>query len=134
MRLLSPIILSFSAASLVAAEQKAQDQAPILDRVRGWFNKAQAYIPSTATLLQAPTAAVAAKYAEKYVHALTLDNWKSVLTSSRTGKGPEQWLVFVTGGNKTCSGRCANVTRVWNVSGRLFSSWRAFASSIQHSK
>jgi len=63
-------------------------------------------------------AKAAGKVADIKVANLTLENWESVLQASPEAKvkGPEEWMVFVTGGNATCYGMCENATRAWNES------------------
>ncbi|KAF1836903.1 hypothetical protein BDW02DRAFT_566666 [Decorospora gaudefroyi] len=101
----------------------AEEQVPILDKVKGFFNKATAAVSSsipsmpsapvdTATTKAASTAAAAIQ------HPLTLENWKEVITVDATASPPttQDWLVFITGGNNTCFGMCGNATKAWNAS------------------
>lgn len=96
-----------------------QQQKPLGETVQSWFDKAKSYIPNAAS---APVASTAAKAAAStnIVH-LTNDNWKSVLKPSTSDpfQGPETWMVFISGGNKTCYGRCAGVEEAWNKSAAL---------------
>lgn len=92
----------------------AQEQVPLGDRVQGWFNKAKSYIP-TATPVVPPQKAAAEKLPEKAVTPFTIDNYQSILEPSSE---PQNWLVFVTGGNKTCFGRCDRAEKEFNVSDR----------------
>ncbi len=110
MRLVTPILLVLPVLAF------ADDQAPLLERVKGWLSRAQSYLPSSIPL-QSPAATAAAKAAEHQTTKLTLENWKSVLTANPRSQSntPEEWMVLVTGGTLTCSGRCGNVTRAWNV-------------------
>jgi len=108
----SSILLALPALAL------AQDQVPLVDKLKGFFNKASAYIPtSIPSVIPNPVDAGAAKVAAHVQH-LDLANWKSVLTPSPSTKtsGPEEWMVYVTGGNKTCYGTCGNATAAWNKS------------------
>lgn len=106
-------VVSLIAALPVLAA--AQDQIPLGDQVRGWFDKVKSFVPSTPPA-EAPVENVAqkaaGKIAEKVVTPLTLDNWASVLEPSAQ---PQEWLVFLTGGNKTCLGRCGQPEKAWNV-------------------
>jgi hypothetical protein len=119
MRVSSGLLLALPA--LAAAEEQ---QIPILDKVKGFFNKASAAVSSTisASMPSAPvdtaTSEAAAKVAEAIQYPLTLDNWKEVLTVDPTASPPtiQDWLVFSTGGNNTCFGMCGNVTKAWNAS------------------
>ncbi|KAF7676237.1 hypothetical protein GT037_005742 [Alternaria burnsii] len=101
----------------------AEEQVPLLDKVKGFFNKAtaavSASIPSmpsapvdTATSKAASNAAAAIQY------PITLENWKEVLTVDPTASPPttQDWLIFTTGGNTTCFGLCGNATKAWNAS------------------
>lgn len=98
----------------VAAEQ----QKPLGENVQSWFDKAKSYIPNAAS---APVASTAAKAAASNVVPLTKDNWQSVLTPSTTDpfEGPESWMVFFSGGNKTCYGKCTELEQAWNESAAL---------------
>ena len=92
----------------------AQNQAPLVDQVKGWFGKAQSYIPSSN-----PIDVSASKVADVSVSPVTLSNWKDVLRPGSSAKGnnePEEWIVYVTGANKTCYGMCAQADKAWNVS------------------
>lgn len=88
----------------------AQEQVPLADRVQGWFNKAKEYIPTATPVVPAPK--VAEKIAEKVVTPFSLDNWQSNLEPSSEA---QDWLVFITGGNKTCFGRCERAEKAFNV-------------------
>ncbi|EMD95975.1 hypothetical protein COCC4DRAFT_156966 [Bipolaris maydis ATCC 48331] len=119
MRVSSGILLALPALA-IAEEQ----QIPILDKVKGFFNKASAAVSSTisASMPSAPVEAAASEAAAKVVevvqHPLTLENWKEVLTVDPTASPPttQDWLVFTTGGNNTCFGLCGNATKAWNAS------------------
>ncbi|KKK26189.1 hypothetical protein ARAM_000971 [Aspergillus rambellii] len=105
---------------LVPALAAAQEQqVPLADRVQGWFNKAKSYLP-TAT----PVIPVVEKVAEpvkvvkeKAVIPFNLTNWEGLLEPSSE---PQDWLLFITGGNKTCFGRCAQADKSFNESVPLF--------------
>jgi PTH2 family peptidyl-tRNA hydrolase len=102
--------------ALVPALAAAQEQVPLADRVQGWFNKAKSYLP-TAT----PVVPVAEKVfeapkkviQEKSVTPFNASNWESLLDPATTA---QDWLVFITGGNKTCFGRCGKAEKSFNVS------------------
>ena len=40
--------------------------------------------------------------------------------SAATGSGPEPWMVLLTGGNKTCYGKCAPLEVAWNKTAAIF--------------
>ena len=95
----------------------AQDQVPLKDKAAGWFNKAKAYVPAAApNPIDAGASQVAAKRVHKFTHA-NCDH-KLRPTSQDPADGPENWLIYVTGGNKTCYGRCEQADGAWNASYR----------------
>lgn len=106
--------------ALLPALAVAEEQVPLADRVQGWFDKAKSYLP-TAT----PVIPVAEKVAdipkkiiqEKTVTPFNATNWQSLLEPTSTS---QDWLVFVTGGNKTCFGRCGKAEKSFNESVPLF--------------
>ena len=101
----------------------AQQQKPLLENVQeqaqAWLDIAKSYLPEA---VKAPVNAGAAKVASKNVTPLTKDNWDTVLSPSisKASKGPETWMVMVSGGNKTCVGGCETVEKAWNESAALF--------------
>ncbi|XPS71939.1 Aminoacyl-tRNA hydrolase [Ascochyta lentis] len=116
MRFSSSVVLALPA--LAVAEQ----QIPLLDKVKGFFNQATAsvasVIPSAPSVPSAPVEAAAAKAAAVVQYNLTLENWKEVLTVDPTVSAPatQEWLIFVTGGNSTCYGFCGPAEKAWNAS------------------
>ena len=118
---LSKVAMRLSTQFLLAlpAIAAAQQQKPLGETVQSWFDKAKSYIPSAA---KEPVAAGAAKVAAANVTPLTKSNWADVLSPSKTlpSEGPETWMVLVTGGNKTCYGRCGKIEEAWNESAALF--------------
>ena len=107
----------------------AQSQAPLMDQVKGWFAKATESISSAMPSspeppsVPNPVASGAKKVAELKVQRLTLDNHKDVLKpgAATASPGVEEWMVFTTGGNKTCHGRCERAETAWNESVALIS-------------
>jgi len=91
----------------------AADQVPLKDKAAGWFDKAKAYIPS-AVPVPHPIDAGAAKVADQTVERLTIRNWERKLSPKLDTE--EEWMVYVTGGNKSCFGRCGPVDLTWNES------------------
>ncbi|KAJ8608702.1 hypothetical protein MRB53_039504 [Persea americana] len=81
-----------------------------------------ALLPAVAVAQQQfPTSrstSAAAKIAELKVVPITLDNWKTTLHpgAATASPGIESWMIFVTGGNKTCYGLCKHSEEVWNQS------------------
>lgn len=116
MRVSSAILLALPALTV------AEEQIPLLDKVKGFFNKATAVVSSAipaapSAPLEDATEKVAAKVASVVQYPITLENWKEVITVDPTASPPttQDWLIFATGGNSTCFGLCGNVTKAWNV-------------------
>ena len=113
--------MRFSSTLLIVlpALTVAEQQVPLLDKLKGFLNKATAAVSSAvpSASFNAATANAASKAAEAIQYPLTLENWKEVLTVDSTVSVPttQDWLVFVTGGNTTCFGFCGNATKAWNV-------------------
>ncbi|MCJ1353177.1 MAG: hypothetical protein MMC33_003162 [Icmadophila ericetorum] len=107
--------------TLIAADaQQKPLQEVIQDSIYTYLNKAKTFLPQA---FASPIDAGASKVAAKNVTPLTKDNWKSTLTPSAASiasGSPESWMVFVSGGNKTCFGRCEGVEQAWNQSAALF--------------
>ena len=106
----------------------AAQQIPLLDQVKGWFAKASetisSAIPSAPSIsIPNPVASGAAKIASLKVDRLTLANYNEVLKpgAATATPGIEEWMVFVTGGNKTCYGKCEKAEQAWNESVALMS-------------
>ena len=108
----------------------AQQQKPLLDTLQEqassylgqaqlYFEKAKSYVPGA---IQSPINTGTANIAAKNVTPLTKENWYQTLKSSTsaTSQGPSTWMVFVSGGNKTCYGQCDGVERAWSESATLF--------------
>ncbi|MCJ1424525.1 hypothetical protein MMC29_002413 [Sticta canariensis] len=116
--------MRLSTALLVALPALAatQQQFPLANTLQSWFEKAKSYLPDAAT---APVTTAAAKAAAANITPLTVDNWQSVLSpspshASNTWDGPETWMVFVSGTNKTCYGLCGGLEVSWNETAALF--------------
>lgn len=110
MRLSTAIL--FALPALAVAEQ----QVSLQEKVKGWLNKAQSYIPTAVPSVPNPIDAGAAKVAGQVVTPLTLENWQSVLTPSASAayEGPGEWMVYLTG-NKSCHDMCGQTDKAWNV-------------------
>lgn len=100
-----------SLVAFLPALAMAQEQVPLADRVQGWFNKAKAYVPTAVPA--DPIVKMAEKVTAKRVTPVTMSNWQSILAP---GSKAQDWLVFVTGGEKTCFGRCEHAEKAFNVS------------------
>jgi hypothetical protein len=121
--------MRFSSATLLALPLLAaatQQESP-LDQAKAqaqyWFDKISSYIPNPSKPHTVDINAAAAKAGGKALNVLTLDNWESTIRSSvkPVASTPEEWWVLVTGGNKTCFGRCGEVEKAFNESALLFS-------------
>ena len=118
MHVTTALLLALSAAAYADTQSPLGSFAPTLQT---WFEKAKSYIPSAVT---SPIDAGASKVAAKNVVSLTKENWASTLTpsaSTSAASGPENWMVLISGGNKTCGGHCAQLERSFNESAALFS-------------
>jgi hypothetical protein len=111
--------MRFSSLLLLLPALAAADQIPLRDQLKGWFEKAKAYMPSSPS---SPLDAGAAKVAAANVVSLTKENWSSELSRKPGASvtGPVEWMVLISGGNKTCWGNCAGVEKAWNVGFQLF--------------
>jgi len=95
-----------------------------MDQVKGWFAKASETISSaipsapSAANIPNPIASGTAKLAEINVQRLTLDNHKDLLKpgAATASPGIETWMIYVTGGNKTCYGLCTRAEEAFNGS------------------
>jgi hypothetical protein len=116
--------MRFSSAVLLAlpAIAVAEQQIPILDKIKGYFTQAAATVSSAipsrpSSPVDAAKNKAAALAAAAIQYPINLENWREVLTVDPTVSAPttQDWLIFVTGGNSSCFGMCANATRAWNV-------------------
>ncbi|KAL4979137.1 PTH2-domain-containing protein [Aspergillus desertorum] len=106
--------------ALLPALAVAEEQVPLADRVQGWFNKAKSYLPTATPVI--PIAEKVAEVPEKVIQEKTVtpfntSNWQALLEPATDA---QDWLVFVTGGNKTCFGRCGKAEEAFNQSVLLF--------------
>ena len=113
MYLTSTLLLSLPALSA------AQAQKPLGDQARAWYEKAKSYLPSQPTIPSAvkdPVGATAAKIASKEVTFLNMSNYEDFLTPDPTSSNsPQEYMILVSGGNKTCAGKCEKLEREWNA-------------------
>ena len=145
----NPVLSSIRLPSLVTSTMRtsrlilalpalsAAQQFPFLDnikdQVQGWFAKASESISSTipssppSVSVPDPVASGAAKVASLKVERLTLDNYKNVVKpgAATASPGIEEWMIFVTGSNKTCFGTCDRAETAWNESVALISASRS---------
>lgn len=92
----------------------AQDQVPLKEKAAGWFDKAKSYIPSGTPSIPNPVQAAAGAVANKKVQKINIRNYKRLLRPKIEGE--EEWLIYLTGHNKTCFGTCGRADAAWNVS------------------
>ena len=85
------------------------DQNPLFDQAKGWFDKAKSYIPSNLNPIDAGASVVTAKNVEK----INIRNYERKLAPKLDQE--EEWMIYLTGGNKSCFGRCGLSDTVWNV-------------------
>lgn len=116
--------MRFSATALLALPllAVAETQSPLAqaqDTAQYYFDLIYSYIPHTNTF--SATEAAAAKAEGKNIDILSINNWRSTLRSSVTpaSKGPEEWWVLLTGGDKTCWGNCDRLSQAFNESAQL---------------
>ncbi len=107
-----PLLALLPAATLTLTDDA---QVPLKDRAFGWFDKAKSYIPSIP--IPDPIDAGASEVAARKVERINIRNWQRKLAPKPDGE--EEWMVYVTGGNKSCFGRCTGVDAVWNVRSSL---------------
>ncbi len=120
----SPLLLALPALSAAQFEQ-----IPFYDQVKGFFAQASNTISSampsapSSPSIPNPVAAGAAKIAAARVQRLTVENYNDILKpgAATASPGIEEWMIFVTGGNKTCFGKCERAETAWNESVALLS-------------
>ncbi|KIV87126.1 hypothetical protein PV11_02694 [Exophiala sideris] len=106
--------MHFASLLLLPALVAAQ-QVPFADQAQAWFNKAKEYIPGNIPSGTAnPVEVAAAKFADARVDRISIRNWERKLSPKPDTE--EEWMIYMTGGNKTCFGRCDEVDKVWNES------------------
>ncbi|KAK8026117.1 hypothetical protein PG990_003940 [Apiospora arundinis] len=93
-------------ASAEVPEYQAQFQ--------NYLGKFKSYIPSHSKT--DPVGAAEAKIGSMKMDVLTLNNWRETLYADvKPGATtPEEYWVFVTGGNKTCFGHCDKIEKAFN--------------------
>lgn len=98
--------------ALVAAQES---QYAFMDQAKGWFDQVKSFIPQAPSVAEPAQQAVhhtSSKISDQAVTHLNIKNYKDVLEPSTQ---PQEWLVFFTGGNKTCFGRCLRAENAFNV-------------------
>ncbi|KAK2735223.1 hypothetical protein FQN57_001328 [Myotisia sp. PD_48] len=107
---------------LLPALVVAQNQLPLVEQLQGWFNKAKSLMPTPAPQVPGtvvpPSRPATKSLPPKTVTAFTTENWQGTLAPAPDR--PQDWLVYITGGNKTCFGQCAKSDEAWRASIDLF--------------
>ncbi|KAM0561748.1 hypothetical protein ACHAPJ_002917 [Fusarium lateritium] len=117
MRFSSSTILA-ALPALAAAQDSPIDQYKAqFQNIVGQFSS---YIPNPGH--HDPVAAAEAKAGSMRLNVLTLENWKQTLYEpvSAGATTPEEWWLLVSGGNKTCYGRCGDVEQAFNETAAKF--------------
>ncbi|KAJ4136260.1 hypothetical protein NW768_003871 [Fusarium equiseti] len=117
MRFSSSTILA-ALPALAAAQDSPVDQYKAqFQNVIGQF---ASYIPNPGH--HDPVAAAEAKAGSMRLNVLTLENWKETLYEpvAAGATTPEEWWLLVSGGNKTCYGRCGTVEQAFNETAAKF--------------
>lgn len=112
--------MRFAPLVVLPALAVAQEQFPFAEQLQGWFDKAKSLLPAApAVPTSVPVAAVPPKVVpQKTVTPVTVDNWQSLLgpIPADSAEPSQEWLIYVTGGNKSCYGQCAKSDQAWKVS------------------
>jgi len=88
----------------------AAGQQPLKEKAAEWLDKAKAYMESD---VPSPVDASASNVAESVVEKINIRNWQRKLAPKLDGQ--EDWMVFFSGGNKSCFGQCELADKAWNV-------------------
>lgn len=120
--------MRFSTASLLvlpllaAATQQETPLEQAKAQAQYWFDKISSWVPNPSKSHTVDVHAAAAKVGGNALNIMTLNGWEHTIRSSvkPTSSKPEEWWVLVTGGNKTCFGRCGTVETAFNETAALF--------------
>lgn len=113
---------------LLPALAAAQNQFPFAEQLQGLIDKAKSFLPAAPPVAVPPEpAAVPPPAIPKRnikVTSVKQDNWQTLLApvSADAPAEAREWLIYITGGNKTCFGRCGRVDKAWNVGFPLYES------------
>ncbi|KAI1816425.1 hypothetical protein GGS20DRAFT_538265 [Poronia punctata] len=117
-----------STAALLALPLLATADVPEYQaQFQQYLGQAQGYVEKFASKIPSPNryddaAAAAAKSGSDKISTLGLHNWKNTLYEPVTSGSatPEEWWLLITGGNKTCFGRCGQVEAAFNETAAKF--------------
>lgn len=98
-------------ATCLAATATAQLVLPFQDVASDLWNGIKAYIPSASESAATAADSVAGAYP---VEKINVRNYQRKLAPKPDGE--EEWLVYMTGGNKSCLGNCVDSDLAWTVS------------------
>ncbi|KAG0646195.1 hypothetical protein D0Z07_8288 [Hyphodiscus hymeniophilus] len=120
--------MRFSLATLLALPLLAaatQQESPLEQakaQAQYYFDKISSYIPNPSKPHTVDINAATAKVGGNALNILTLESWEETIRSSvkPASSKPEEWWVLITGGNKTCFGRCETVEKAYNETAILF--------------
>lgn len=99
-------------ATCLAVTVTAQNQIPLKDKASDLWNNVKSYIPSAS---ESTTSDAADIITSAYpVEKINVRNYQRKLAPKPDGE--EEWLVYMTGGNKSCLGNCADSDLAWIVS------------------
>lgn len=105
------------ASVLFGAAFAADAQVPLKDKAQAWLDKAKSYIPSGTPSVQGVVDSAAAGAAALKVQKVNIRNYERILSPKLEGE--EEWLIYSTGGNKSCFGHCSRADDAWNVSNMI---------------
>jgi len=111
----------------------AADQVPLKDQAFAWFDKAKSFVSGATEAipdvpdLPNPLDAGASFVASGVVEKINVRNWQRKLAPK--ADKDEEWMIYLTGGNKTCYGKCGPMNTIWNESVPLLAALSAPAGS-----
>ncbi|CAD0092850.1 unnamed protein product [Aureobasidium mustum] len=124
----APVVLALPAMAA------AQQQVPLLEQAKGWFNNfvgaatssvnsASSAAASAASGVPNPVHAAAGQVEQLTVTDFTKENYNQVLKpgAATASPGIEDWMIYTTGGNRTCFGMCARADVEWSKAVSLLS-------------
>lgn len=121
---LTPACVALSVLALspvaIAVDGDGLEQFPLFNKAKEWYGRAREVlpkpppVPKIPKLVRQPVDTTAAKIAGSKVTPLTISNYEEYFNAADA-----EYLVLVTGGNKTCGGYCHNVDVAWNKSAAI---------------
>ena len=118
--------LTHSLVLALPALTAAQDiQKPLIEQATSWIQSLRGYIPTSVpsvvpSAIKSPIASTASKISALKITPLTISNYEAELTPDpNSPQSPQEWMVFVSGGNRTCGGYCDRLEREFNKTATL---------------